>query len=164
MKHFHTVEVSDEQYPLFPEGCIICRKPLDVSFDCLEMHDVFGRKHSSIITFFNAPGTAGELHTLKAPAHRECLKSITLKFRTRNLLPILVGTPVLITGMSGVWNNYLILLIGIAAAAPLVIWDIAHPLPLEYEHLPGKHIFRFRDRTYADDFAVHNKTSTKKCV
>ncbi len=162
MKRLYTVEVNDEQYPLFPDGCIICRKPLDASFDCLEIHDVFGRKHSSIMTFFHAPDRAAGLHTLKAPAHCECLKSISFKYRTRNMLPILVGASVLITGMSGAWNNYLILLIGLISAAPLVIWDITHPVPLEYERIPGKYVFRFRDQAYAKAFAACNRTVTKE--
>lgn len=160
----YSVEVSDEETPVFPEHCVFCRRPDGEQLGTMEISPEFGKAFSQGVgfSFYPAVGDVSKKHSVGIPAHRQCIKEINTKFWIRNLLPVIVALPVLITGMSGNWNNYYILLLGLVAAAPLIFWDITHPLPIGYEHCSGHYVFTFRDRKYAKDFARQNNTGIKE--
>lgn len=164
MKKGYSVEVSDANIPVFPEHCVFCTRPHGEQLGTLEISPLFGKAFSQGIgfSFYPAGGDASKKQSVCIPAHDQCIKEIKTRFWIRNLLPLLVALPVLITSMSGNWNNMYILLIGLVAAAPLVFWEVTHPVPIGYEHGSGYYIFTFRDRNYAEVFAQQNNAVIKK--
>jgi hypothetical protein len=161
MKLGYSVTVSDSREPKFPGYCVVCGQPHKEDQGIIEMTL---KAHMTSVVFYaaNIMKIAEHRHVMKIPGHAKCINGLRRQFWQRYFVLAIIAVSVTIFGMFNNWNKYYGGLIVILIGAPFIYWELAHPLPIEYDHDRGQYIFTFKDRIYADNFAALNQTEMKE--
>lgn len=168
MAEGYNIELSIKSQIEFPAECLMCGR------------DAKGQKRTIQIGPLNRDiaFSIKIKNTIDVPMHRSCSDKFGVAFWKRyGLIFILIPLGLFLEiyfdktvgpfykhfGQHLLWD--LSFLLGLAALLiPILKWWHNHPLPIECEYEPGKYIFTFKSRTYAERFAQINKTTVKKRV
>jgi hypothetical protein len=163
MKKGFTVKVKDSHSLSFPEYCVVCGRPYHGQLGKIELDP---SSTSSMVTpIWMGRGIdkiSSKKHVLSIPGHQSCIKSIRKAFWIRNLFYVLIAISVLIIGIKQGLNKFYMILLATVIALPIVLWEFSHPLPINYNHRNGEYIFEFKDRDYAERFALLNNAKVEE--
>lgn len=164
MKGF-IVKVNDLKFLSFPEYCIVCGRQYKGRYGTIEIGPVSKRRpylpvHISMLLLIDK--ISSKEHVLSVPGHQKCIKSIRTAFWIRTLFYFLIAVPVFIIGIKYGLNRFYMFLICLVIAVPFIFWEFSHPLPINYEYRNGEYVFEFKDRDYAERFALLNDAKVEE--
>lgn len=151
---------------VFPQKCVVCKKTC---------YDTFPIRGNPDINFW-VGGWKWLLRLTKkidVCCHRACAKKIKISLLRRNyLLFIVVALGLVITIYlfgpaylslgERIFSRFFLILLVFLLLIPPLIWQDRHPAIFEFV-LNGDIIeFTFKDREYAEEFALLNNTKIKK--
>ena len=159
MKKTFDVIIDKLQGITFPSHCVVCKRPHNDQHGIIELTPGGAYWHHLVTSL---DYITSKTHVLSIPGHTKCLKSMRTSFWLRWLLLFLIIISCVIYGAVNDWNRFQSIVIGLIIAAPLIIWQVTHPLPIEYSQRSGKYIFSFSDRKYAELFAALNNAKIEE--
>lgn len=149
----HTVELSAEVAPRFPDRCVVCGR--DAPGDATEVSAMFnGQKPLT--------EAVGKLHRAAIPSCTACKAKL---IRSRWLSKAIMGAAVLVAAalmygltqlawLSG-WRAYVAILV--VALGPLLVATWIYTPYFDFRPWDRRLVFEFRSREYAEAFVAHNR-------
>jgi len=162
MKKGFIVKVKDSQSLSFPEYCVVCGRPHNGQHGTIELDPGSISSIAFTIQMLRSiDKLSSKKHILSIPGHQSCIKSIRKAFWFRILFYFLIAAPIVIIGIQqGLNRFYMFLLLGVIAL-PIIFWEFSHPLPINYNHRYGEYVFEFKNRDYAERFALLNNAKVE---
>ena len=147
----YDVEIRTDSEIRFPPECVICGAP-----NSNQKVQISGNP----IGYFGMwKWQLGRTSRMSIPAHSHCGGKLKKALVFRQLILLVVAAPVVALALVFEWARLTMLAMLLLLIAPLMIWQIRNPPPVEFTSDDGMYTFTFKNESYAKKFADMNVTA-----
>lgn len=156
MNKLFIAQMSDSKKPVFPNACVVCghldTEPL---IKVKTSHEI-GRLDFYLYNFTSIrPGES----FLDIPAHKKCIKDVRNSFFKRFILIIIAAAAIAAAGFINKLSIFFSIMAFLVAACILFALEFRKPVPFEFQRYSQKYVLYFKNRDYAEKFALLNNTT-----
>jgi hypothetical protein len=161
MQTAYLVKIPDSQKPIFPDSCVVCKKPKGEKLEILPVSDEHGRVEFYLYGLGIKPGV-GTL--LPIPVHDSCARAVRNSFLKWLLLSVAVAAGIAIIGTIRGYSIFYSCLAALVAMTPFLFIFSSKPVPIEFYHVEKSFSLVFQDRAYAEQVARLNHVEAQLCT